>query len=206
MCNALSVNSILISLEIATCQLKGWTFSYLATVLKSPKTKIARLNLRNNEISGGIPAFAPHLPECLSLTSIELSNNQIQSEDFSLFAQTLGNLLTLIVDHNHLSAKACSGFEIGLQSNMKLVFLDLDTNEIDGQAAELLANGLVKNMGLERFNISNNKIKDQGFIAIAKALLKHPKIKMIGADSIDCTDKSLDAAVETISNIPTLVE
>jgi Ran GTPase-activating protein (RanGAP) involved in mRNA processing and transport len=127
------------------------------------------LNISNNCLGSVGIKFLENL-ESLTIKYLNLSNNQIKSDDVNNLAQMLSqcpNITDINLSNNLIRLER---FPIGMCGNLE--YLDLSHNQIGDDGIQSLANVLEEGecKTLLSLNLSNNKISDIGAYNLARVL------------------------------------
>ena len=149
--NALSINTTLISLELANNPIEASSAIMLATILYN-NTALVNLGLSKCKIGdSGVGAISSALEENRTLTLLDISSNKITSGGAKKLATALAKNPTLFV-------------------------LNVENNDLQDSGAALILNALTLNKTLTQLNISNNNIDPDVYDSISSKIKGNLKL------------------------------
>ncbi|WP_028389519.1 hypothetical protein [Legionella fairfieldensis] len=138
-----------------------------------PHSLLTSLTLFNCHITDEKTAtFAKTLKELHSLTSLDLSHNQINAPGATRLVRALpDNNAILNLSNNTIGKEEITDLATSLKQNTFLKILNLSGNQIDNEGATILADFFLQNNDtLTDLNLSGNEIGSQGRQKLANAL------------------------------------
>jgi hypothetical protein len=128
----LGSNSTLLNIDLSLCYLKDGGVSTLARNLGSRNTTLQKLTIKHNSITSmGVGVLLETMEQRSLVTDLDLKNNPLGNEGFSLLARAFGN--NALPNLTHLSLSQCcisdeDGFVAlvsALEQNTSLLHLEL---------------------------------------------------------------------------------
>ncbi|CAF1201476.1 unnamed protein product [Didymodactylos carnosus] len=198
---ALTINQILTTLDIALNKISDEGAKAIAEALKTNKT-LTSLDINSNNISDeGAKAIAEALKINKTLTILDISNNSISDEVAKAIAEALKTnktLTTLHLSHNNISSEGAKAIAEALTTNQTLTTLDINSNNISDEGAKAIAVALKTNQVLTTLDIALNKISDEGAKAIAEALKTNQTLTSLYMYNNNISDEGAKAIAETL--------
>lgn len=208
-CDALKVNSSLLTLDLAYNQLQTMDCLLMRDALKCNGT-LTSLALNNHnfgseglvalgegirrnqlkrlcaeEVGGDIGDFLGNLLlSCTSLTDIDLRGNSIQS--CRLISEGLKANKTvkrLLLGENNVSMEELVLIFQGIQENITLTMLDMSAIEVGVQGARALSDALIVNQSLEELWIRSCELGAEGCCELARMLKVNRALKVMRLQS-----------------------
>ncbi|XP_066025377.1 NLR family CARD domain-containing protein 3-like isoform X3 [Pocillopora verrucosa] len=144
---------------------------FLSNFLKT-NTTVTNLTLYKS-LQGGVAALAECLKYNKSLTTLDLSYNEIDDDGAAALGECLKynkSLTTLHLSDNEIGNDGAAALGECLKSNKSLTTLDLSFNKIGDNGAAALVECLKDNKSLTTLYFSDNKIGDDGAAALGECL------------------------------------
>ena len=224
----IQTNTSITYLDISSSGIDNKTAEYISEAIRAnPKTKITRLNLRNNRISGeGAKALAN-----TTITKLDLRNNHIGGEDVKALAEALKingtitelylgcnsidddgikdladsikvnpqtKITTLELMGNLISDEGTKALAEMLNANTTITMLFLNGNIVRDDGAKALAEMLKKNTIISEIYLCKNPIGNEGVIALAEMLMTNTTITKLGLSGMSILDKGAQALAEAL--------
>eukprot|EP00986_Skeletonema_menzelii_P006179 scaffold2334_cov138-Skeletonema_menzelii.AAC.7 len=168
-------------------------------------SSIKDLELRCNRFGAiGARSMVPFLQNANSLTHLDLSYNNIQSEGFNVMFRALSDSPI-----ERLYCRRCGIESIDIDNehiprNLKDLYLDCNIINADGcrELAKLLQGG---DSTLEHLNLADNKIDDEGVEMLVDALENNTSLTLLDLEENDGISKNgLAALLKLVNDISTI--
>ncbi|XP_041065190.1 NACHT, LRR and PYD domains-containing protein 3-like [Carcharodon carcharias] len=142
--SALSTNQSLTNLDLSNNKLKDSEMKLLSTALRKPDSKIQKLNLSHNHLTGSCAKdLASVLRTNQSLTDLNLGYNKLGDSEVNLLSEALRDpdckIQKLCLMFNNLTDSCAEVLASVIGTNQSLIDLDLGVNKLGDSGAKLLS-------------------------------------------------------------------
>ncbi|XP_042559460.1 NACHT, LRR and PYD domains-containing protein 12-like [Clupea harengus] len=167
-------------LDLTNNYLKDSGVQLLSAGLSSPHCKLQTLRLADCKLTEeSCKALASTLQSSVSLTELDLTNNDLKDSGIQLLSAGLSNphctLQTLRLADCKLTEESCKAVASALQSSVSLTELDLTNNDLKNSGIQLLSAGLSSpHCKLQTLRLSHCLISHEGCSFLASALKLNP--------------------------------
>ena len=166
------------------------------------QNKIDKLYLSLRNIDDNQTALlATALQTNHSLTSLDLSSNEVGAAGASALANALQNnqsLTYLYFHYNQVGDAGASALANALQNNHSLTSLNLSFNKVGAAGASALATALQTNHSLTSFYLYSNEVGDAGASALANALQNNQSLTKLDLRNNQVGDAGASALANAI--------
>lgn len=173
---ALRKNTIIQRLVLSGCSLQGTNLFALSCELKNNYT-LTSLDISNCRLHNQANAFFQDLDDYKSITSLNVSRNEISRESLATLFKALTrncSVASLDLSHNQITGVAVQGFAHHLSKTSYLSSVNLSCNCISERGLIALADSLRENKSLSHLDISQNQIQSYRAVkSLSRAIAHH---------------------------------
>lgn len=184
LCHELESNTTIRRLSFTHILLNPINFDNIGQMLQKNTylTELKLISVNTNQYMLGLKYLANSLKKNNSLTTLNLSRNNINEKSIKYVADILtknSSLKNLYLSQNMIHSNGVLQIANALKINTSLKNLDLSVNYISSIGAEYISDTLLTFNNLKKLNLSCNQILTEGISCLSNALKYNKSLRII---------------------------